>query len=114
VVPICSCARQIVGIVGAHHDDAPSRMVAALWIIIVRRPLTGSPFLLHLPAAGASAGRRQTVRVRRRLAGGPLETKANLAIAGGDAGLVKTRRLEYAALDGLIRAPNSKDVCVVT
>jgi hypothetical protein len=37
-------ARQIVCIVGAVHDDAPDRIVAALWIVIARRQLTRSPF----------------------------------------------------------------------
>ena len=48
-MPICGPrleepARQIVGIVGDVHDDAPNRIVAAPWIIIARHQLTRSPF----------------------------------------------------------------------
>jgi hypothetical protein len=32
-------------IVGAVHDDAPNRIVAAVWIVIARRELTRSPFV---------------------------------------------------------------------
>jgi len=37
-------ACQIVGIVGAVHDDPLNRIVAALWIVIARHQLTRSPF----------------------------------------------------------------------